>query len=78
MQWAQCEKCYKWRKVPVDAEISANWTCRQNHWDPLRLRCSAEEELTQDIIKNIFSVNNQGTNNLDVVLTLGSCFEIIN
>ncbi|CAH1419558.1 unnamed protein product [Lactuca virosa] len=61
VQWAQCDKCYKWRKVPVDAEISANWTCRQNHWDPLRLRCSAKEELTQDIIKNIFSVNNQGS-----------------
>lgn len=66
VQWAQCEKCYKWRKVPVEAEVPANWNCRQNHWDPLRLRCSAKEELTRDMIKKIFLGNNQGMDNVDV------------
>ncbi|KAL4562060.1 hypothetical protein LXL04_034250 [Taraxacum kok-saghyz] len=61
VQWAQCEKCFKWRKVLIDVEIPVGWTCRENHWDLLRSRCSAREELTVDMIKYIFSVNNQGS-----------------
>ncbi|XP_024961509.1 B3 domain-containing protein Os07g0563300-like [Cynara cardunculus var. scolymus] len=34
IQWAQCEGCYKWRKVPMDVVIPAGWTCSHNQWDP--------------------------------------------
>ncbi|KAJ6815729.1 putative pentatricopeptide repeat-containing protein [Iris pallida] len=35
-QWAQCEECSKWRKLPVDALLSSRWTCSENKWDPDR------------------------------------------
>ncbi|XP_073302344.1 B3 domain-containing protein Os07g0563300-like isoform X1 [Primulina huaijiensis] len=45
IQWAQCEECFKWRKVPADALLSSRWTCSENAWDLGRSLCSASEEL---------------------------------
>lgn len=36
-QWAQCEDCLKWRKLPLDAPLAPRWTCLDNIWDPDRL-----------------------------------------
>lgn len=36
IQWAQCEDCFKWRKLPADVCLSSRWTCSENSWDPER------------------------------------------
>jgi hypothetical protein len=35
-QWAQCDDCSKWRKLPVDALLPPKWTCSENDWDTSR------------------------------------------
>ncbi|XP_042396298.1 B3 domain-containing protein Os07g0563300-like [Zingiber officinale] len=45
-QWAQCEDCSKWRRLPVDALLPFRWTCSNNTWDPERSSCSAAQELS--------------------------------
>jgi len=35
-QWAQCDDCSKWRKLPVDALLPPKWTCSENVWDTSR------------------------------------------
>ena len=47
VDWVQCNKCTKWRKVPQN--ISVNdlpdvWYCTMNTWNPAVARCSAREE----------------------------------
>lgn len=53
-QWAQCEDCFKWRKVPADVLFPSRWTCSENLWDPERSLCSADEELTLEELENLF------------------------
>ncbi|XP_010558872.1 PREDICTED: B3 domain-containing transcription repressor VAL1-like [Tarenaya hassleriana] len=43
-QWAQCDNCSKWRRLPVDALLPSRWTCSYNVWDVGRCLCSAAEE----------------------------------
>ncbi|KAM7258765.1 hypothetical protein ACFE04_014506 [Oxalis oulophora] len=45
-QWAQCDDCSKWRKLPFDALLGAKWTCAENAWDSSRASCSEEEEMS--------------------------------
>ncbi|CAH9059768.1 unnamed protein product [Cuscuta europaea] len=52
-QWAQCEDCYKWRKISADALLQARWTCSQNLRDPDRSVCSAAEELTAECLAGL-------------------------
>ncbi|KVH88571.1 Zinc finger, CW-type [Cynara cardunculus var. scolymus] len=78
IQWAQCEGCYKWRKVPMDVVIPAGWTCSHNQWDPHRSCCSATEEMMSDNrVKNMFPrSSDEGANDLDrsiVYIFLFSC-----
>ncbi|VFQ89537.1 unnamed protein product [Cuscuta campestris] len=57
-QWAQCEDCYKWRKIPCDALLPARWTCSQNIWDLYRSACSAvEDELTPECLAGFSPTN---------------------
>ncbi|EYU36907.1 hypothetical protein MIMGU_mgv1a001615mg [Erythranthe guttata] len=44
-QVVQCDSCSKWRRLPVDALLSANWTCSDNIWDSTRCSCSAPEDI---------------------------------
>ncbi|XP_048226738.1 B3 domain-containing transcription repressor VAL1 [Ricinus communis] len=44
-QWAQCDDCSKWRKLPEDALLPPKWTCLDNVWDSSRCTCSAPEEM---------------------------------
>ncbi|KAI3461728.1 hypothetical protein Pfo_018391 [Paulownia fortunei] len=44
-QLAQCDSCSKWRRLPVHALLSANWTCSDNVRDSNRCSCSAPEDI---------------------------------
>lgn len=35
-QIAECDICSKWRRIPVNALLPANWTCAGNIWDSNR------------------------------------------
>ncbi|WCJ34954.1 B3 domain-containing protein Os07g0679700 [Euphorbia peplus] len=56
-QWAQCDECSKWRKLPEDALLPPKWTCSENVWDSSRCTCSAPEEMNQRDLDNLFRVN---------------------
>ncbi|KAJ6846725.1 B3 domain-containing protein-like [Iris pallida] len=48
-QWAQCDECLKWRKLPVDALLPSRWTCSENRWDPERSSCSSTQEISTEL-----------------------------
>ncbi|KAL4189964.1 hypothetical protein AMTRI_Chr08g209650 [Amborella trichopoda] len=52
-QWAQCDNCYRWRKLPFDALIPPRWTCTDNAWDPRRCLCSAPEEVNIEELEGL-------------------------
>ncbi|XP_039049146.1 B3 domain-containing protein Os07g0563300-like isoform X2 [Hibiscus syriacus] len=52
IQWAQCEDCFKWRKLPSNV-LPSKWTCSNNSWDPERSSCSATQELTAEQLENL-------------------------
>ena len=46
--WAQCDKCRKWRKVPATVDVESlpkRWYCVYNTWNPSVARCSAKQEV---------------------------------
>ena len=48
VNWIQCEKCKKWRKVADFVSMSAlpdDWECKLNTWDPVYRDCSVPEEV---------------------------------
>ncbi|KAL1365057.1 hypothetical protein HN51_013165 [Arachis hypogaea] len=53
IQWAQCENCQKWRKLPASAILPSKWTCSDNSWDPERSSCSVAQELTAEELENL-------------------------
>lgn len=53
-EWVQCEKCEKWRKLPL--HISAKdlpeiWYCNMNTWDASTASCEAEEDKADPNVK---------------------------
>ncbi|KAK8980392.1 hypothetical protein V6N11_028953 [Hibiscus sabdariffa] len=32
-QWAQCDDCSKWRRLPIDVLLPPKWKCSDNVWD---------------------------------------------
>lgn len=56
-QWAQCDDCSKWRKLPVDALLPPKWTCSENAWDSSRCTCSVPEEMTPKDLDNLLRVS---------------------
>ncbi|MED6122606.1 hypothetical protein PIB30_037097 [Stylosanthes scabra] len=52
-QWAQCDNCSKWRKLPVDVLVPPKWTCADNLWDQSRRSCSAPDELSPRELDNL-------------------------
>uniref|UniRef100_A0A2P2M358 B3 domain-containing transcription repressor VAL2 isoform X2 n=3 Tax=Rhizophora mucronata TaxID=61149 RepID=A0A2P2M358_RHIMU len=52
-QWAPCDNCSKWRRLPVDFLLPPKWTCNENAWDQKRCSCSAPEELTPSELENL-------------------------
>ncbi|XP_019418888.1 PREDICTED: B3 domain-containing protein Os07g0563300-like isoform X2 [Lupinus angustifolius] len=53
IQWAQCEDCLKWRKLPANALLPSKWMCSNNSWDPERSSCSAAQEMTAEQLENL-------------------------
>ncbi|MFQ6639323.1 hypothetical protein Gotur_015965 [Gossypium turneri] len=53
IQWAQCEDCFKWRRLPSNVLLPSKWTCSSNSWDPERSSCSAIQELTAEQLENL-------------------------
>ncbi|TYI59272.1 hypothetical protein E1A91_D10G024800v1 [Gossypium mustelinum] len=53
IQWAQCEDCFKWHRLPSDVLLPSKWTCSSNSWDPERSSCSATQELTAEELENL-------------------------
>ncbi|XP_038904602.1 B3 domain-containing transcription repressor VAL2 isoform X4 [Benincasa hispida] len=58
-QWAQCDDCSKWRRLPVDVLLPSKWTCLENIWDQSRSSCSILEELTTRELENILRLNKE-------------------
>ncbi|OQR84250.1 hypothetical protein ACHHYP_13676 [Achlya hypogyna] len=51
LEWAQCEKCNKWRKLPHHVKSSTlpdKWYCSMNHWNIALASCSVPEEADND------------------------------
>jgi hypothetical protein len=47
VNWVQCNKCGKWRKVPESIDVNKlpdTWLCQMNTWNLSVARCSAREE----------------------------------
>ncbi|XP_012481343.1 B3 domain-containing transcription repressor VAL2 isoform X2 [Gossypium raimondii] len=60
-QWAQCDNCSKWRRVPVDALLPPKWTCADNNWDQSRSSCSLPDELTPRELEILLRLNTDFT-----------------
>jgi hypothetical protein len=59
LEWVQCEKCDKWRKLPphISAdELPDVWYCSMNTWNPGSASCSAAEDKA-DGLQDIFNNN---------------------
>ncbi|KAM3692230.1 hypothetical protein ACJW31_08G073400 [Castanea mollissima] len=52
-QWAQCDDCSKWRRLPVEVLLPPKWTCSENEWDSSRCSCSVPEEISQKELENL-------------------------
>lgn len=52
-QWAQCDNCSKWRKLPSDVLLPPKWTCPENIWDSSRSSCSSPEEMSPKELDNV-------------------------
>jgi len=47
VEWVQCDKCGKWRKLPPDIsadELPDIWDCSMNTWKPASASCNADED----------------------------------
>ncbi|XP_057956545.1 B3 domain-containing transcription repressor VAL1-like isoform X2 [Malania oleifera] len=55
-QWAQCDICSKWRRLPVDALLPTKWTCSENVWDSNRCSCSTPQDTRPKELENLFGV----------------------
>lgn len=58
-QWAQCDNCSKWRRLPVDILLPPKWTCADNAWDQSRCSCSAPDELSPRELEHLLRLNKE-------------------
>ncbi|XP_058000191.1 B3 domain-containing transcription repressor VAL2 isoform X2 [Hevea brasiliensis] len=58
-QWAQCDSCCKWRRLPVDVLLPPKWTCVDNAWDQSRCSCSAPDELSPRELEHLLRLNKE-------------------
>eukprot|EP01018_Ginkgo_biloba_P004432 Gb_30673 [translate_table: standard] len=52
-QWAQCDDCCSWRRLPMDAILPQRWTCVDNTWDTKRASCSAPQEVSFEELEDL-------------------------
>ncbi|TRY51564.1 Uncharacterized protein CTYZ_00003326 [Cryptosporidium tyzzeri] len=58
VDWAQCELCKKWRKLPLGMNpntLPEEWVCTMNTWDKLYSSCDAAEEVVGIPPENLYS-----------------------
>ncbi|KAK3015804.1 hypothetical protein RJ639_007229 [Escallonia herrerae] len=55
-QWAQCDSCSKWRRLPPTFLLPSKWTCQANAWDQSRCSCSAPDELSPRELENLLKL----------------------
>ncbi|PWA47429.1 hypothetical protein CTI12_AA499760 [Artemisia annua] len=55
-QWAQCDNCSKWRRLPVDFLLPSKWTCQENLWDQSRSACLAPDELNPRELEHLLGM----------------------
>ncbi|VFQ80109.1 unnamed protein product [Cuscuta campestris] len=60
-QWAQCDNCSKWRRLPVHDLLPSNWTCSDNIWDSNRCSCSSSSEMNQKELDPFLRDSNKET-----------------
>uniref|UniRef100_A0A0D9X0C5 CW-type domain-containing protein n=1 Tax=Leersia perrieri TaxID=77586 RepID=A0A0D9X0C5_9ORYZ len=70
-QWAQCEDCSKWRKLPVDALLPSKWTCADNKWDPERSSCDSAQEINTEELTEMIPIKPDGLDTLANLAILG-------
>ncbi|MCL7044948.1 hypothetical protein MKW94_025430 [Papaver nudicaule] len=56
-QWAQCDNCSKWRRLPVEVLLPPKWTCADNAWDTKRCTCSGPDELTPKELEHLLRLD---------------------
>ncbi|KAG2669818.1 hypothetical protein I3843_14G051800 [Carya illinoinensis] len=56
-QWAQCDDCFKWRRLPVDVLLPPKWMCSENVWDSNRCSCSVPEEISLKQLENFLKAS---------------------
>lgn len=56
-QWAQCDSCSKWRRLPVDVILPAKWICSDDACDSKRFTCSVPNELSPMELDNLLKLN---------------------
>ncbi|XP_058211710.1 B3 domain-containing transcription repressor VAL1 isoform X2 [Rhododendron vialii] len=55
-QWAQCDSCFKWRRLPMDVLLPPKWTCVENIWDSSRSSCSAPDEISPKELESLLGL----------------------
>ncbi|GFZ13406.1 B3 domain-containing transcription repressor VAL1 [Actinidia rufa] len=58
-QWAQCDNCSKWRRLPMDVLLPPKWTCLNNIWDSSRCSCSAPDEINLKELESLLRVGKE-------------------
>ncbi|OWM66634.1 B3 domain-containing transcription repressor VAL1 isoform X1 [Punica granatum] len=56
-QWAQCDDCSKWRRLPIDVLLPPKWACTDNIWDSERRFCSAPDEMTPKELDGLLRIS---------------------
>jgi len=67
LEWVQCDKCHKWRKLPphISAdELPEVWHCSMNTWNPAAARCEVEEDKADGLQDIGFGNAGAGANKL--------------
>lgn len=56
-QWAQCDECGRWRRLPLDVKVPIQWTCADNSWDSKRASCSIPQEISSAELEELLRLN---------------------
>ncbi|KAJ8570935.1 hypothetical protein K7X08_037907 [Anisodus acutangulus] len=56
-QWAQCDNCFKWRRLPADYLLPPQWTCQDSSSDHSRSSCSVPDDLTPRELENLLRMD---------------------
>ena len=60
VEWVQCEKCDKWRKLPphISAdELPDVWICTMNTWNPNSASCETDEDIADALHQDVAAGN---------------------